>query len=254
MNDMDKNIKSKDDLEIDILLLGRGLTSPQKSLLRGIVAAMRKLPLLAIKTKNSIGEYELFTMYFDPILSSLLSDPERNVLLRWSNITSEESGSLRPDATISKIHQRDFGPSFGFGEVKVAYTSTDNHALCHDLLRLGVFSKDTIDINKLQAALTFQIHGFHVTFFLTRLRHDGMYIMQEIGDLTFPRSLEELVSFVNLKNIRTLLMISEAFWRLCRPLSDSESWEAKRRPTHPGIYSLIDSSKNRHRYCSLRFE
>ncbi|KAL4210439.1 hypothetical protein AB4K20DRAFT_1900592 [Rhizopus microsporus] len=80
------------------------------------------------------------------------------------------------------------------------------------------------------------------------------YLMQEIGQLTFPRSLEELASFVNLKNIRTLLMVTETFWRLCRPLQDEEFWETKRRPTHPATYSLIDSTKDRRRFCALRLE
>ncbi|PHZ14657.1 uncharacterized protein RHIMIDRAFT_275804 [Rhizopus microsporus ATCC 52813] len=78
--------------------------------------------------------------------------------------------------------------------------------------------------------------------------------MQDIGQLTFPRSLEELASFVNLKNIRTLLMVTDAFWRLCRPLHNEELWKTKRRPTHPAIYSLIDSTKDWHRFCALRFE
>ncbi|KAL0082398.1 hypothetical protein J3Q64DRAFT_1634345 [Phycomyces blakesleeanus] len=244
MNNMDSNLQAKDDVEIDLLMLGRSLDPLQGSLLRGIAAAMRKLPLIAIKNKKCIGECELFTMYFDPILSSLLSDPSRNVLLRWSNVTSDQSGDIRPDATISKIHQRDFGPSLGFGEVKLARPTTDNHSLCHDLLRLATLAKDTIDNNKLQAALTFQINGFNITFFLSSLRHDGMYLMQEIGQLTFPCSLEELVFFVNLKNIRTL----------CRPMNDGKSWETKRRPTHPSIYSFIDATKDRHCFCGLRFE
>ncbi|KAI8087080.1 hypothetical protein BDF21DRAFT_335471 [Thamnidium elegans] len=58
----------------------------------------------AFRNKRSIGEYELFTMYFDPILPSLLSDSSRNVLLRWSDLTSDESRSSRPDAIISQIH------------------------------------------------------------------------------------------------------------------------------------------------------
>jgi hypothetical protein len=88
-------------------------------------------------------------VYFDPILCALFSDPDRNVLLRWSNVTSDESGEMRPDATISEICQRDFGPSRRYGEVKLARPATDNHALCHDLLRLATLAKDTIDINKL---------------------------------------------------------------------------------------------------------
>ncbi|CAO3658616.1 unnamed protein product [Rhizopus stolonifer] len=254
INNVELNIQSKDDAEFDLLMLGKNLNSLERSLVRGIMIAMRKLPQMAIKTKNTIGECELFSMYFDPILSALLSDPDKNILLRWSNIRADETGEMRPDATISKLCQRDFGPSLGFGEVKLARPSTDNHALCHDLLRLAIFAKDTVDVNKLQATLTFQINGYNITFFMTRLRHDGVYLMQEIGQLTFPRSLEELASFVNLKNIRTLLMVTEAFWRLCRPLNEEEFWETKRRPTHPTIYSLIDSTKDRYRFCALRFE
>lgn len=78
--------------------------------------------------------------------------------------------------------------------------------------------------------------------------------MQEIGRLAFPRSLEELAFFVNLKNIRTLLMVTEAFWRLCQPVNDEELWKTKRRPTYPAIYSLIDATKDRHRFCALQFE
>ncbi|KAI9497125.1 hypothetical protein BDB00DRAFT_784875 [Zychaea mexicana] len=55
----------------------------------GISVAMRRLPLVAIKNKQTIGECELFTKYFDPILASLFSDPDRKVLLRWSNVMSD---------------------------------------------------------------------------------------------------------------------------------------------------------------------
>ncbi|KAG0175575.1 hypothetical protein DFQ30_005271 [Apophysomyces sp. BC1015] len=234
INNVESNIQSKDDAEFDLLVLGKDLNSLGRSLVRGITAGMRKLPLVAIESKETIGECELFTMYFDPILSALLSNPDRNVLLRWSNVTSDEAGKMRPDATISKILQCDFGSSLGFGEVKLARPSIDHHALCHDILRLAIFAKDTVDKNKLHAALTFQIN--------------------EIGQLTFPRSLKELASFVNLKNMRTLLMVSEVFWRLCQPVDDEDYWKPKRRPTHPAIYSMIDATKDRHRVCALRFE
>ncbi|KAI9484299.1 hypothetical protein BDB00DRAFT_894182 [Zychaea mexicana] len=116
-------------------------------------------------------------MHFDPILSSLFSVPDRRVLLRWSNVTSDENGEMRPDATISKLRQRDFGSSLGYGEAKIARPTTDNHALWHDLLRLATLAKDTIDTNALEPALAFQVHGFYITFFLTRLRHDEIYVM-----------------------------------------------------------------------------
>lgn len=60
--------------------------------------------------------------------------------------------------------------------------------------------------------------------------------MQEIGRLAFPRSLEELASFINLKNIRTLFMVTEAFRRLCQLVNDEELWKTKHSPTYPNIY------------------
>lgn len=130
--------------------------------------------------------------------------------------------------------------------------TTDNHALCHDLLRLGTFCKNTIDMNKLQAALGFQINGFSIIFYLMRLRHDGIYVMQEIGRVAFPASLQDLAGFLSLKNIRTLLRVSDVFWRLCKPVKD-DSMESMRRPTHPAIYSLIHTSKDRRRLCAIEF-
>ncbi|KAG2207334.1 hypothetical protein INT47_006808 [Mucor saturninus] len=191
-------------------------------------------------------------MYFDPLLSALFSDPDKNIILRWSNVTCDESAGKHPDSTISKIQQRDFGPSLGFGEVKVAQPTTDSHALCLDLLRLGTFSKDAVDMNELQAALAFHINGFSIIFYLMRLRHHGIHTMQEIGRVTFPSSLRDLTVFLNLKNIRTLLMVSDVFWRLCKPVTD-DSWESMRRPTHPNIFSLIHASKDRHRFCAIDF-
>ncbi|KAI9271931.1 hypothetical protein BDA99DRAFT_534403 [Phascolomyces articulosus] len=103
------------------------------------------------------------------------------------NCYCDESVDKRPDATISKIQERDCGQSLGFGEVKLARLTTDNHALCHDLLRLGTFCKVTMDMNKLQAALAFHING---------LQHHLLFNAYDMMDL---------VDFLSLKNICTLL-------------------------------------------------
>ncbi|KAL7310655.1 hypothetical protein PS15m_010126 [Mucor circinelloides] len=73
--------------------------------------------------------------------------------------------------------------------------------------------------------------------------------LYEICKLSFPRSLEELSSFVSLKNLNTLMRISEMFWRMCKPVSaqDVDILSDKYRPTHPSLYTLIDGTKNRHR-------
>lgn len=173
-----------------------------------------------------------------------------------TNIESDASGDKRPDATLTKLTQLSYGPSLGFGEAKVAQPTTNNNDLCHDLLRLGIFCKEAIDTHHWNACLAFQIHGFTIVFYLMRLRHDGIYIMYEIAKVLFPRSLEELSSFISLKNLRSLAQVSESFWRLCKsvPASEIDVMISNSRPTHPCFYNLIDSSKNKGRTCALRFE
>ncbi|KAI9259749.1 hypothetical protein EDC94DRAFT_491301, partial [Helicostylum pulchrum] len=53
----------------------------------------------AIKNKK----YELTATYFHPILSSILSNPKKRAILRWTNIESGASGNKRPDATLTEI-------------------------------------------------------------------------------------------------------------------------------------------------------
>ncbi|KAF1798469.1 hypothetical protein FB192DRAFT_1288450, partial [Mucor lusitanicus] len=113
-----------------------------------------KLPACALKDEKCIGENELTCSYFDPILSRLLANPANGVHLRWSDITIAETPRQRPDAVISKMKQLSFGPSLGFGEA-----NTTNYDLRHDLFRLALFSKESIDMNKLAGCLSFQIHG-----------------------------------------------------------------------------------------------
>ncbi|KAI9025198.1 hypothetical protein CLU79DRAFT_855154 [Phycomyces nitens] len=155
-----------DEANVRLLQLCRHVDKHTACVIRGIAKAMGELPLQAIKNKQSIGEYELTTTYFHPILSCILSSPEKRVLLQWTNIETDASGDKKPDATLTKLTQLSYGPSLGFGEVKVAQPTTNNNDLCHDLLRLGIFCKEAINIHHWNACLAFQIHGFTIVFYL----------------------------------------------------------------------------------------
>lgn len=100
-----------------------------------------------------------------PVLSRILSSPEKLVLLRWTIIESDASGNKRPDAILTKLTQLSNGPSLGFGEARVAQRTTNNNGLCHGLLRLGIFCKEAIDAHYWNACLAFQIHGFTIVFY-----------------------------------------------------------------------------------------
>jgi hypothetical protein len=87
----------------------------------------------------------------------MIANLARNVHLRWTDTIAPETPGQRPGAVVSKMYQLSFGASLGFGEAKIE--DIPAHALCHDLLRITLFTKESIDINKLEACLTFQIHG-----------------------------------------------------------------------------------------------
>ncbi|KAG0847400.1 hypothetical protein G6F17_012565 [Rhizopus arrhizus] len=140
----------------------------------------------------------------------------------------------------------------GFGEAKVQ--STPKYDLCHDLLCLALFSKESIDMNKLAGCLSFQIHGFGITFYLMQLQHTGIYTMIEIGHLAFPRSIHELSTFINLSALTTLLHVGDVFWRLCRTANDPSVIASRSTPTPSCLYDVISLSKCSARECSIRFE
>ncbi|EIE90729.1 hypothetical protein RO3G_15440 [Rhizopus delemar RA 99-880] len=80
------------------------------------------------------------------------------VHLRSTNSLPNEKRETRPDAAISEKPHLEFTSSIGFGEAKVKQRSSARYSLCIDNLRLTTFCKNTIDDNKLDGAIAFQIH------------------------------------------------------------------------------------------------
>lgn len=147
------------------------------------------------------------------------------------------------------------------------------------LARVACFSKEAIDLHLLESSISSQIHGnliffistipidlclrvanfvnieFAITFFLTRLDHDGLYVMYEVGHLEFPSSLAQLPVFTNLKNLNTLLLVCHVFWKFCKK-SDIPSIMQRRHRTSVKLTDLIDltdPTKDRNRSCPVRF-
>ncbi|PHZ13944.1 uncharacterized protein RHIMIDRAFT_235945 [Rhizopus microsporus ATCC 52813] len=252
IDSVEQKVRSKDEATALLSRLCINLDEHASSVIHGIIKAMAELPLQAISNKTSIvsclhGSANRRRQTFTVVIP---------LLLRWTNIETDSSAKKkRPDATITKLNQLAFGYSLGFEEAKIAQSTPDKYNFCYDLLRLALFCKETIDKNQLNASLAFQIHGFSVVFFLMRLDHDGIYYLYEVGKLSFSRSLEELPGFVSLKNLNTLMRISEMFWRMCKPVSAQgvDTLSDKYRPIHPSLYTLIDGTKNRHRVCAMYF-
>ncbi|KAI8874892.1 hypothetical protein K501DRAFT_203748, partial [Backusella circina FSU 941] len=125
--------------------------------------------------------------YYDPLLSSIVADTTRKVVLRWPNKEDTMTTGIRPDAIVSTLVQLAFGQSLGLGEVKLGGDNTTNHYLCLDTLKLAVLSRNSV-LKYDHPILTFQVN--------------------EIGRITLPEALSCLHSFITLKNLRTLLRVT----------------------------------------------
>ena len=106
------------------------------------------------------GEHDIITLVVDPILRPLLSDSKYR--LRWPKINAEERRcrtrrTERPDAIISHVSDLMFSESRAFGEAK-SETADFKH-IAIDFMRLAVFGKGCIDVNKMNKVLLFQIIG-----------------------------------------------------------------------------------------------
>ncbi|KAI8374116.1 uncharacterized protein BYT42DRAFT_499080, partial [Radiomyces spectabilis] len=119
-----------------------------------------------------------------------------------------EGNSDRPVAIIEKKHGMQFVCSRGCGEVKREGSS--NHSYAMDFVRLSVFNRNSIDVHLLECALAFQIQGFTITFYPEKLVAPGLYVM-----CNFLGALEDVPAFANMRNIRLLLAVSDAFWTNC---------------------------------------
>ncbi|KAG1645846.1 hypothetical protein G6F44_001416 [Rhizopus delemar] len=214
------NKRTKEQAIFDLFVLASQLNYGQKRLLLGVInlSRIQKLPCSPLNVYKKMSESDLWSSYFDPLLSCLISDPDRLVHLRWTNTIPNEKAKFRPDAVISEKPQLKFGSSVGYGEAK-AQQGCYSKLLCLDMLRLAIFTKNAIDVSKLDGVLGFQIHGFNITFYINQVTAKGIYTFKEIAHIRFPQSLEDLPSFFTLINIKSLLEISHIFGVFVKNLS-----------------------------------
>ncbi|KAI8372906.1 uncharacterized protein BYT42DRAFT_500969 [Radiomyces spectabilis] len=245
------NETTADEVILQIMIISAPLPYGQCRLLRGLANMIQKLPDTPA-AKNCIKEMALWSTFYDPMLSCLLADPSRKVHLQWVDTIPAEGGQSRPDAVIVEKQQRLFVRSRGYGEAKAEGRSP--HDISVDFIRLAVFSKDTIDVHQLDSAIGFQIHGFIITFYLSQLLPSGVNVMFEIARISFPRSLEGLPAFFNLRNVHLLLAINDVFWRLCVVSSNRAAIANRYRSTPSNWQDFVDNRQDSLRMPSLRID
>ncbi|KAL0083092.1 hypothetical protein F4703DRAFT_1794672 [Phycomyces blakesleeanus] len=121
----------------------------EAQLLIGLANLIQKLPSRNLLSTTTIRETELWSSVFDPILTTLFSDPDRNIFLRWTNVVPEEgcvSEIIRAqtDAMICEIEQLSWGCTIGYGEAKIAEPKPNIGSLANDLLRLAFVAANTV--------------------------------------------------------------------------------------------------------------
>ncbi|KAI8077892.1 uncharacterized protein B0P05DRAFT_491808 [Gilbertella persicaria] len=252
LTDLSLANKTRQQTIMEFTVLASQMSYGQNRLLSGIINLIQKLPKKPLSNYKEVSETELWNTYFDPLLSCLISDPDRLIHLRWTNVIPMEKGKSRPDAVISEKLQLSFGSSVGYGEAK-AQQGSCTKLLCLDTLRLAIFTKNAIDINKLDGALAFQIHGFNITFYLQQLTIKGIYTFTEIAHLRFPQSLDDLPSLFSMINIKKLLGINDVFWSLCKKSKQPDIIEKRYKKTLVNLDDMIDATQDSTRRCVLRF-
>lgn len=185
----------------------------------------------------------------------MLADTTKKVILRWPNKMDETAPEVRPDAIISTLIQLKFGRQLGYGEVKPGDDSTTTQSLCLDTLKLAVLSRNTCLKNE-HPVLIFQVNGFQLIFYMTQRIHHRFYTMIEIGRVKVPDSLSSIQSFVNLKNLQTLLQVTQIFWYSCYFVPSPNSPPLPSHSSSLDIANLLDminNSSSKYRDCPIQY-
>ncbi|EIE86486.1 hypothetical protein RO3G_11197 [Rhizopus delemar RA 99-880] len=152
----------------------------------------------------------------------------------------------RPDACITALNGAVWGTGHGFGEVKCFSQAENKFAVAKDLIRLGHLSKNAIDIHNMNGVLVFQVVGRHVFFYLTKLMHDGLYIMLEIDKIELPASVYSLPTYIAQAH-RLLNVIS--IYQQCIPCNNDtkDMLHSRKRKTYDIENTVVLKTRNRKR-------
>jgi hypothetical protein len=194
--------------------------------------------------------------YYDPLLSPILADNTKKVILRWPNKNDEVTPEIRADAIISTLIQSRFGRHLGYGEVKLGDDSITTQSLCVDTLKLAVLSRYNC-LNKGHPIISFQVNGFQLTFFMTQRIRQCFYTMTETGRIKVPDSLSSIESFAAMKNLQTLLYVTHMFWYCCYSASLVNYSPSPYNSSSSGIVALFDmasKSSSKFRDCPSQYD
>lgn len=136
-----------------------------------------------------------------------------------------------------------------FGEIKCLSEADNNFAICKDLLRIGVFSKASLDTNDMKGVLSYQITGRLVVFYILALIADGFYVLYELTEITVPYTVDDLLKFT--MDYSKLVSIIKIYNKWCiKNDSDLRSRRRSRSSISDGDFDeLVEKNVDRKRPC-----
>ncbi|RCH98134.1 hypothetical protein CU097_015167, partial [Rhizopus azygosporus] len=97
------------------LSVKEGISIYEKKIIKDIACMLNFLPKREVNV-TKLGEPELWSRYCNPLLTSMLSENENNVILRWTNKAADNYSSKWSDAIISAMNEE---VCLGYGECKL---------------------------------------------------------------------------------------------------------------------------------------
>ncbi|KAG0743341.1 hypothetical protein G6F57_007367 [Rhizopus arrhizus] len=216
---------------------------------------MEKLPMRE-PIERCTSETEIWSAYVDPVLDSLLSSPEEGVHLRWTNKKDIQEVGERPDSIVSIMSQSQWSRNFGHGEAKIAEATENYHVLAWDLCRLGYFNKNIINKDNVKSSFAFQSKGHSVTFYISELAFDGVYVMTELNSIQIPKSVNTLETLITRRSLMCLMQVAHVFDKIKKEKKNTlQEFSSMKRvePSLKQLESLVSEKKDRRRNSSVRF-
>ncbi|KAI9472313.1 MAG: hypothetical protein EXX96DRAFT_489792, partial [Benjaminiella poitrasii] len=198
----------------------------------------RLMEALPCENESSIiNETKLNNLCISPICQSLFGNLSDNAvvcfnLINENNYESEVSqlgiSSRRPDGNITVTTDND-ARTIGFFEAKPMAESKNHKLINIDLIRLRIFSKNSIDMHNLKSVLAIQAVGSYLTFYLVRKMSSDMNIMVELDHVRFPMLINELPTIFGFSD--RILGILHIFENECENLRNNTAIIATTRKT-----------------------
>jgi hypothetical protein len=102
----------------------------------------------------------------------------------------------------------------------------------------------------------FHLLGFDIMFYLADLSNGGIYTLSLLAMMEFPRSVEDLPKFINMKTISQLLQVSQCFWNHCYTQEQCPNLKSKmvQEVDYSALDSFIHDKYSNTRLCPIRFD